>query len=400
MLPEPKAKTCYSRSAKWRYGDTSVKTLCVMLVIVIASYLKPCAANASNLLNLVTDFGADPTGVIDSTTQLQAFFNQIPNGWQGYIPTGTYLVSSGLYVQNKTAIRIVGAAGGSFGSPVLSWAGPAGGTTITMQGTSYSSIEHVFILGQIGICVDTDTSPSSHDHFEDIQCRAPSIAGFRFGGITGQDSGHHVLIKDNVLCDTAGGDAFQFLDTKTVFNRIVAGSATQCGRSLLIQGGSLSTLDMTLEWPARANIEIQNANAPIVLHSSQLETDVSTLNIDGPANAPLPVLVKNWRVDMLAPPSFAVENQSLGPLTLENNGFESDDSFAASIIGTGSAFAPGSTLLGLGNEYTLNPLSSLNTPYGPGPQRIISMGEVGQKNDPIAGQIPIQLSTIIEGPQL
>ena len=112
----------------------------LMVMLVISLDAVTCAASDSNLLNAVTDFGADPTGLKDSTKQLQALFDQTPNGWQGFIPLGTYLVSSGLVISGKTAIRIVGAAGGSFGSPVLSWTGAAGGTVITLQGTSYSSL--------------------------------------------------------------------------------------------------------------------------------------------------------------------------------------------------------------------------------------------------------------------
>jgi hypothetical protein len=103
--------------------------LAIVLVILVGT--QTCVASESNLLNAVTDFGADPTGIKDSTKQLQALFDQLPNGWQGFVPIGTYIVSSGLVIRSKTAIRIVGAAGGSFGSPVLSWTGAAGGTVIT-----------------------------------------------------------------------------------------------------------------------------------------------------------------------------------------------------------------------------------------------------------------------------
>lgn len=127
--------------------------------------------------------------VLERQTVLSSFRRSLiksQNGWQGFVPIGTYMVSSGLVISSKTAIRIVGAAGGSFGSPILSWASAAGATVISLQGTSYSSLEHLFILesnngssgpGRIGICIDTDTSPSSRDRFEDIQCGAPSIAG-------------------------------------------------------------------------------------------------------------------------------------------------------------------------------------------------------------------------------
>jgi len=381
----------------------------LVVILMISPSVVTWAASDSNLLNAVTDFGADPTGTKDSTKQLQALFDQIPNGWQGFIPIGTYLVSSGLLISSKTAIRVVGAAGGSFGSPILSWTGAAGGTVITLQGTSYSSLEHLFILesnngssgsGRIGICVDTDTSPSSHDRFEDIQCRAPSIAGFRFGGTSAQDGGHHILITDNVLCDGMGGDAFQFLNAATVFNRIVSGSTSECGRSLEIEAGSVSAIGLDFEYDTTTSIHVGNANGPITLYSSQIESTVSILTVDGPANAPLPILIKNWRMAVASAPLFAFQNQSLGPLILESNLLETADSSAAYIIGTGAAFASGSTLLSLGNYYTLDPLSSLNSPYGPGPERVISIGDVGVNDGPTNGPVTIELPTIIEGPRL
>jgi hypothetical protein len=385
--------------------------LSVCTLVVFATFLgvDTAASSGSNLLNLVTDFGADPTGVKDSTQQCQALFDQIPNGWQGYVPIGTYRISSGLVIKDKTAIRIVGAAGGSFGSPTLSWTGAAGGTVITLKGTSYSSLEHLFILesnnqssgsGRIGICVDTDTTPSSHDRFEDIQCRAPSIAGFRFGGTNAEDGGHHVLITDNVLCDGEGGDAFQFLDAATVFNRIVSGGTSQCDRSLEIEAGSVSVTGLDFEYDTITSIHIGNANAPITLYGSQIESTKSALTVDGPANVPLPILIKNWRISVASAPSFEFQNQSLGPLTLESNILATVDSSAAYVIGTGAAFASGSTLLSLGNYYTLDPLSSLNTPFGPGPQRLVSLGDVGVNDGPPNGPITIELPTIIEGPKL
>ena len=381
-----------------------------MLVLALCLGAGPCAASEPNLLNAVTDFGADPTGTNDSTTQLQALFDQIPNGWQGYVPVGTYKVSSNLIISNKTAIRIVGAAGGTLGSPILSWIGAAGGTVITLEGTSYSSLEHLFILesnnessgpGTIGICVDTDTSPSSHNRFEDVLCRAPQVVGFRFGGISGQDGGHNVLVNSSVLCDYRGGDGFQFLDAATVFNRIVSGSINQCDRSLEIEAGSVNGINLNLSQTTTTNIHITNANAPITFYGGQIETNGTLLTIDGPTNAPLPVLLKNWRLATGSVPSFSVANESLGPLILENNLFECDEGCnPASLIGTGAAFATGSTLLGLGNEYEINPLSDFDTPYGPGPERVISVGEVAAVNNPEDGPISFQLPAIIEGPRL
>jgi hypothetical protein len=130
-----------------RASESITFGVCLILMLVFPlGVVTTYAASSANLLNAVVDFGADPTGTRDSTKQLQAFFDQLPNGWQGFVPLGTYVVSNGLTIRRKTGIRIVGAAGGSFGSPVLSWTGGAGGTVITLEGTSYSSLEHLFIL--------------------------------------------------------------------------------------------------------------------------------------------------------------------------------------------------------------------------------------------------------------
>ena len=209
-----------------------------------------------------------------------------------------------------------------------------------------------------------------------------------------------MFIKDNVLCDDEGGDAFQFLNSGTVFNRIVAGETSECNRSLEIESGSVSVIGLDFEYDTTTSIHVGNANAPLTLYSSQIESTVSILTIDGPVNAPLPILVKNWRMAVASAPAFEFQNQSLGPLTLENNLLETADSSAPYIIGTGAAFAVDSTLLGLGNYYTLDPLSSLNTPFGLGPERVISLGEVGVNDAPTSGAITIELPTIIEGPML
>jgi hypothetical protein len=159
-------------------------------------------------------------------------------------------------------------------------------------------------------------------------------------------------------------------------------------------------IGLDFEYDATTSIHIGNANAPITLYSSQVESTVSFLTVDGPANAPLPILVKNWRIAVASAPLFAFQNQSLGPLTLENNILLTADSSAPYIIGTGAAFAAGSTLLSVGNYYTLDPLSSLNSPYGPGPERVVSIGDVGVNDGPTSGPVTIELPTIIEGPGL
>src|ERR1700722_19924350 len=68
-----------------RNGGKIVLGVCLVVALLILLGVRTCVASGSNLLNAVTDFGADPTGAKDSTQQFQSLFDQIPNGWQGYI---------------------------------------------------------------------------------------------------------------------------------------------------------------------------------------------------------------------------------------------------------------------------------------------------------------------------
>lgn len=60
-------------------------------------------SSGSPVANVVT-YGADPTGVADSTTAIQNAINSITNGGDVYFPNGTYKVTSTLNIGNGTGI--------------------------------------------------------------------------------------------------------------------------------------------------------------------------------------------------------------------------------------------------------------------------------------------------------
>ena len=51
----------------------------------------------------VTDFGADPTGVTDSTTAIQAAINSVTTG-RIYLPAGTYKTTTTISLKNGVSI--------------------------------------------------------------------------------------------------------------------------------------------------------------------------------------------------------------------------------------------------------------------------------------------------------
>jgi hypothetical protein len=84
--------------------------------------------------NNVLDFGADPTGVADSTSAIQAFID----AGGGYVPPGTYNVSSTLVVKNR--ITIEGPKDSWSPLPtrnaVFKWTGAAGGNIFQASTTA------------------------------------------------------------------------------------------------------------------------------------------------------------------------------------------------------------------------------------------------------------------------
>lgn len=125
----------------------------------------------------VIDFGADPTGIADSTTAIQDAVNSLSSGGIVYLPKGNYLISSPI-----TCIAGVSFKGdGKQASKLF--------TNASIICLSFSNIncygifvEDLWIYGNagsIGIYVGTTTEESSHMRFSDLRIDNHAI------GITG-----------------------------------------------------------------------------------------------------------------------------------------------------------------------------------------------------------------------
>jgi len=109
-----------------------------------------------------TDFGATGDGSTDDTTALQAWLN----AGGGYIPAGTYRISSTLLVGNGSSsalssiqnVVIMGAgqagagaqeigATGIAGTVTLKWAGAAGGTMLSIRGPLTNTVANIQLDG-------------------------------------------------------------------------------------------------------------------------------------------------------------------------------------------------------------------------------------------------------------
>jgi hypothetical protein len=72
-------------------GTTPVTHSAGFSIVQVAGGQSMRGFQSPNWLNVVTEFGADPTGSADSTTPIQNALNAAPTtGWQVYLPPGTY----------------------------------------------------------------------------------------------------------------------------------------------------------------------------------------------------------------------------------------------------------------------------------------------------------------------
>jgi hypothetical protein len=105
------------------------------------------AVGATGELDLVADFGADPTGVLSSSAALQAAFDYpagVPaggiHGWKIRVPPGRYRLTTGVTAEEWSGILVGSGAGvdpmyvgNASGASVFWWDGAAGGHMITVR---------------------------------------------------------------------------------------------------------------------------------------------------------------------------------------------------------------------------------------------------------------------------
>ena len=99
----------------------------------------------------VRAYGADPTGVSDSTSAIQAAFDNITTGSEVFFPKGTYTISGNLTITQKYSFRIRGAGGigRATGGVKIKWAGTGSpsGVMLDLRGVYNSVIENIWFVG-------------------------------------------------------------------------------------------------------------------------------------------------------------------------------------------------------------------------------------------------------------
>src|SRR5438128_502038 len=138
------------------------------------------------------DYGADPSGIADSTAAIQAMFNAIPSaGGEAFFPAGIYKISASINLQNRNNLNVTGVGSGL----------PPGGGPSPMQATEFK---------WYGAASGTmwDARGISHCHFRDFGCNPNSIAGvtcFLFDGNPTFNASQMCLFENLTIGGTLSG---------------------------------------------------------------------------------------------------------------------------------------------------------------------------------------------------
>jgi len=187
----------------------------------------------------VLDYGADPTGIADSTTAIQA---ALTASSMVYIPAGTYKVTSTLTMQSvyqKQSVLI----GAGFGFTILNWAGSTSGTMLTNSTRSSLRIEGLSFVNTVAqgttSCI---VATGGFEYGEIKNCRFSGFnAAISMGTLTGSDSYFNTITEN--LIESCGYGVYMLATgslpcnsnwiTRNKFNNVtngiyVAGGAITC----------------------------------------------------------------------------------------------------------------------------------------------------------------------------
>lgn len=207
--------------------------------------------------NVVDDFGADPTGVSDSTSAFQAMLtamgvyggtekNGLYIGYTGYIPNGTYKISDTLTLPNPyTGQPVSGEGVNLWGQDpenvTLKWAGDPGQAILWSDGCHSSTVGRITFDGQgiAGVGFRLERHPdipvqNSYSRLQDCIFKDVATGFFQtndFSGDVGLDSEFSIMRCRFYRCSDHGaritkGEAYNYWIRQSYFEdcRIAIGN--------------------------------------------------------------------------------------------------------------------------------------------------------------------------------
>lgn len=268
-------------------------------------------------LNVVTQYGADPTGVADSTTAIQGALNAVPSGGGTvYIPDGIYLITSSLTF-SVSGTKVLGAGWGSQirydGTVVtagafkmvdtttrrcnISWIrisqtnASAAGTAIEASYFVDSAIEHVLIdAGGSGVApligISFNSSTTFYNLVSDcrVNCSGANSIGIRFdGGANSNVARNCRIIPDGAVSSSIG----VYVNAKSIdLDHVDIENSAGTGISVGATGHACTIIAPYLEANGTNLLLASGANAPTVI-SGTVEAGTTADITDNGALTPM-----------------------------------------------------------------------------------------------------------------
>lgn len=194
--------------------------------------------------NVVTDFGADPTGVNDSTAAFRAMFFAMSQyrqkdsqyiGYVGYVPAGTYKITETLFLPDKRDVIDNGIGLSVWGenpeTTILKWYGPSDNSIIWSDGCHSSVIARLTFDGsgacKAGLQLEHDhdlPTPNTYSRAQDCIFKDSTFGFYQSDELPGigTDSEFSLMRCKFYRCSTAGvrvvaGEAYNYWVRKCYF---------------------------------------------------------------------------------------------------------------------------------------------------------------------------------------
>ncbi len=290
-----------------------------------------------------TAYGADPTGVADSTTAIQAAINAAAadGGGTVWLRRGTYKITATVDLKPKVHLRgvhggIIYDTGSFEGGTRLLWAGTAGGTVLRALNCQYSSVKGITVDGGgidavTGILIDSTNAPVTQNvTIEDFSVyRCGTLGTNGFGIRIGKDT-------------TANYE----IDNITLRN----GTILYCTKSISIESGNAmdtSIIERVITGYTNTGVNIlacgQMTIQGVVALGGWYGTDPCLIRFAGNWN---PIRIINCEVEGAGAKSIIVQG-GLGlqstPITLEANvfGLPTDFRTVCTVVSRGNSYITG-----------------------------------------------------------
>jgi hypothetical protein len=288
---------------------------------LISSHPEAVGSNSPLLFPVknVISYEADPTGVTDSTTAIQAAIAAAGAGGTVIFPKGTYRVT-GLLVDGLSGIKLMGVGGNQSGA-VLSYAGAINGAVIEIQDAEGVTIESLQIngggvSGAIGVYLrwngGTPKEPKNIT-LKDLEIYNIPTGVKLFGGAVAENTFWKLHIHDcttqGVLIDNSNALDNNFYDCRITSS--VIGINVNAG-AIRMYGGIFTQNSTT-------DIYVANGFVPIILSGVYTEQSAAFITTGGPSTTALGLLVEGCSIFSPATSGVAINYRLGGQLSLIGN---------------------------------------------------------------------------------